>query len=434
MATEECPDAADSREEQVVRAALRWIGSALPLMLLALVLAALAWVVAVEEEDPTLEERYSQPIPVVPPDLPEGMLIVGEFDEHVQVTVHAPRSVLQALTVGDFTATVDLIDPSSGVHQVPVQVELSKHPSRVILVEPEYVTLELDSRAERSIPVRVEIDGKPALGYLQRTWVVDPRQVTVRGPSSYVTRVVETVTAISVQDANADIEGEFPLQTRDSEGQSVPHVTLMPERVEVRIPIEPSGYYRALAVKVVLEGNIAPGYSNPYIFVEPPTVTVFGTPGVISALPGFIETAPINVEGAQADVIDRPALNVPPNVAIVSGQQVEVRVSIQPIPSSLTVEVTPEAQGLGPGLTANVSPETVQVILGGPLPVLEALEAGDVRIVLDLFKLPIGTHQIEPQVVVPERVTAQSINPATVQVEILASTTLTPTEVATEAE
>jgi YbbR domain-containing protein len=98
------------------------------------------------------------------------------------------------------------------------------------------------------------------------------------------------------------------------------------------------------------------------------------------------------------------------------------------------VEVTPEAQGLGPGLAANVSPETVQVILGGPLPVLEALEAGDVRIVLDLFKLPIGTHQIEPQVVVPERVTAQSINPATVQVEILASTTLTPTGVATEAE
>ena len=61
MATEECPDAADSREEQVVRAALRWIGSALPLMLLALVLAALAWVVAVEEEDPAHSIHYSKP-------------------------------------------------------------------------------------------------------------------------------------------------------------------------------------------------------------------------------------------------------------------------------------------------------------------------------------------------------------------------------------
>jgi len=46
--------------------------------------------------------------------------------------------------------------------------------------------------------------------------------------------------------------------------------------------------------------------------------------------------------------------------------------------------------------------------------------------VLDLFELPGGTHQIEPQIVVPEGVTAQSINPATVQVEILVAQTPTP--------
>lgn len=394
-------------------------------MVLALVLASLAWVVAMEEGDPTLEERYSQPIPVTPPEPPEGMVLVGKFDARVQVTIRAPKSVWDALKADDFTASADPTGLDVGVHQVPIQVTLDRQPSQVVFFEPEYVTLELDAQAERSVPVHVQIEGVPTLGYLKRAATMVPREVAVSGPSTYVTRVVKAFASVSVQDANVNVEGEFPLQPQDSEGQPVPYVTLTPEVVKVRIPIEPSGYYRPLAVKVVLKGQIASGYRITNISVEPPTVVVFGAPEVIEALPGYIE-APVDVEGAQAHVIERPALNVPPNVAVVPGQQVEVKVSVEAIPSSLTVEITPALQGLGPGLTATVSPETVEVILSGPLPRLETLEADDVRVVLDLFGLPRGMHQVKPHVVVPEGVTAQSINPATVQVEILTAPTPTP--------
>ena len=412
-----------------MKAVLRWIAGNLPLMILALILASLAWVVAVEEEDPTIEEPYSQPIPITPLEPPKGMLIMNEFTDHVQVTIRAPRSVWDSLQVDDFTTTIDLTGLGPGTYQVPVQLTLNKQPSRVILVEPDYVTLELEQRAERAVPVRVQIEGKPALGYLRRAMtVVDTSEVLVSGPSTYVAQVVEAFTSVSVEDADADIGKELELQPQDSEGQTVPHVTLTPEIVNVHIPIERSSYYCFLGVKVVLEGEVAPGYRVTNVSVEPPEVTVFGTPAIIEALPGYIETEPIDVEGAQADVIVRPALSVSPTVAIVSGQQPEVRVFIEAIQSSLTMKVTPELEGLRPGLTATVSLETVEVILSGPLPMLETLETGDVRVVLELFDLPHGTHQIEPQVVVPEGLTAQSIIPATVQVEIFVSPTPTPTE------
>jgi len=398
-------------------------------MVLSFILASLAWVVAVEKEDPTLRERYSQPISIAISGLPDGMVIVGEFDEHVQVTVHAPRSVLESLTVDDFSATVDLSGLGTGVHQVAVQLALNKRPSRVIRVEPEYVTLELEPEAEQAVPVHVQIEGKTTLGYLMRAPIIDPRQVTVSGPSSYVDQVVEAVTVISVEDASADIEGEFPLQPWDGEGQPVPYVTLTPDVVSVRVPIKLSGYYRPLPIKVVLEGQIAPGYRITNVSVEPPTVTVFGALDTIDALPGYIETEPIDVEGAQADVIARPALSVPLNVAVVPGQQpVEVRVAVEAIQSSLTMQIKPELQGLGPGLTATTSLEAVEIILSGPLPLLETLEADDVRVVLDLFELSRGTHQVEPNVIVPEGVTVQSILPATIQVEIATASTPTPTE------
>jgi len=412
-----------------VRATVRWIASNLLLMALAIVLALLAWVVAVEEGDPTLEVRYPQAIPITRSEPPQGTVIVGDFDERAQITVRAPESILNSLKPDDFTVGVDLTNLDQGTNQVPVQVTLNKNPSRVIQVEPEYVTLEIEPEVTKTVPVRMQIVGEPALGYLMRAPIVTSRQVTVTGPSTYVTQVVEAVTEISVQDTETSIEGEFELQIQDSEGQPVPYITWMPKVTNVRIPIEPSGYYRALAVKVVFEGQIAPGYRITDISVEPPTVTVFGTPDVVAALPGFIETEPINVEGAQADVIERPALNGTSNVAVVPGQQpVEVLVSVEAIESSLTVEITPELQGLGPNLTTTVSPETVEVILSGPLPLLETLEAKDVRIVLDLFELPLGTHQLDPQVVVPEGMTAKSILPATVQVEIFIAPRPTPTE------
>ena len=106
----------------------------------------------------------------------------------------------------------------------------------------------------------------------------------------------------------------------------------------------------------------------------------------------------------------------------------EVKVAVEAIQSSLTVEIVPEIQGLGPSLTATVSPETVEGILSGPLPLLETLETNDVRVVLGLFGLPLGTHQIEPQVVVPAGMAAQSILPATVQVDVFVAPTPTPTE------
>jgi YbbR domain-containing protein len=412
-----------------MKAVLRWLAGSTPLMVLSLILAALAWVVAVEEGDPTIEQLYSQPVPITPSELAEGMIIVGEFEERAQVTVRAPQSVWNSLRTDDFTTTVDLMGLDAGVHRVPVEIALNRQPSRIISFEPRYVTLEVQPEIQQIMPVRVQVEGEPILGYLIQAPIVIPRQVTITGPSTYVTRVVEVFTDVSVQDASDDIEGEFRLQFQDSEGQAIPYVALTPEIVNVRIPVEPSGYYRALAVKVVLEGQVAPGYRITDISVEPPTVTVFGTPSVIAALPGFIETEPIDMEGAQVDVVERPALSAPSNVAVVSGQQpVEVNVAVEAIQSGLTVEVTPEIQGLGPNLTATVSPETVEVILSGPLPLLETLEANDVRVVLDLFGLPLGTHQIEPQVVVPAGLTAQSILPPTVQVDVFVALTPTPTE------
>lgn len=409
-----------------MKAALRWIASSVPLIALALILAVLAWVVAAEEADPTITERYAPSIPITPLGLSEEMVIVGGLNQRVQVTVRAPESVWRAITADDFSATVDLTGMEPGTHEVPVRVELSRGPSR-LMYEPESLTLELERSAERVVPVRVEPGGDPALGYIVQAAAATPGWVTVSGPSSYVNQVVHAVGQIFVGDASAVVEGELTLRPVDDEGRPVPYVALTPEVVHVRVPVELSEEYATLTVRPTRIGRVASGYRMTDITADPSTVNVRGAPDVLAALPGYIDTEPINVEGAQTNVVVQPALDVPPNVTLVSGQQVTVTVSIEPIQSSLTLEISPTLQGLAPGLTATVSPVDVEVFLSGPQPTLESLKAGDVRVILDLFDLARGTHQVELQGVVPEGVTLQSILPATVQVEISTAPTPTPT-------
>jgi len=406
-----------------VKAALQWLVSNVPSMLLSLILAALAWVVAVEEADPTVEDPFPQTVPVTLSNLAEGMVVVGEFEEQVEFTVRAPESVWNSLQAEDFSAALNLEGLDAGVYQVPVSWALDRQPARVVLVEPDTILLELVPETEQTVPVRVQIEGEPALGYILQTAVVTPNQVTVRGPSPYVALATEVVASISVEDAEADLERDVRVQPYDSEGQSVPYVTLLPDAVNVRVPIQLSVYYRSLGVKAVLTGTFASGYRITNILVDPPRVTVFGNPSVIAALPGFIETKPIDVEGAQYDVVVRPALNIPQGISMVMDERPLVSVIIEPIQSSLTRVVTPTVQGLSPGLTATISPGTVEVILSGPLPLLESLTDDNVRVVLNLLDLEPSTHQLEPQVIVPDDVVAQSINPATVQVEIYVTPT-----------
>ncbi|NLE45480.1 MAG: hypothetical protein GX620_12230 [Chloroflexi bacterium] len=411
-----------------MRAALRWVASNLPLVVLALLLALLAWLVATEESDPSRSGDYPQPIPVTLTNLPDGMIVVGEFSQRVQVGLRTTSSVWNSLALDDFEVTADLNGLGVGVHEVPVQVTVRKEPVRLLSVEPSEVVVELERYSERVVPVRVKIEGEPPLGYLRRAATLEPLEATVSGPESYVSQVIELTTVVSVQDAISDVEGQYRLRAVDQDGRSVPSVELSPDVTTVRIPIELSGYYRQLAVKVVTEGQVAEGYRITGIAVTPPAVTVFGSPDVIAALPGFIETDPIDIEGAQANVIVRPTLSLTGNVGVVIGEQpVEVRVSVEPIESSQTIEIIPELQGMEPSFTATVSPESIQVILTGSLPLLENLQPDDVRVVLDLFGLEPGTHRIEPRVIVPEGLTAESILPPTVQVELADRTTQTPT-------
>ena len=207
-------------------------------------------------------------------------------------------------------------------------------------------------------------------------------------------------------------------------------MTINPEGVRVNIPISQQGGFRDVAVKVIVQGQQAAGYRIENISVFPPVITVFASdPELVNELPGVVETQPLNLEDRKEDISTRLSLNLPENITVVGAQTVQVQVSISPIQTSLTLLNQPiNVNGLDEGLAAEVFPETVDVILSGPLPVLDALTSDDITVSVDASGLAIGSYQLKPEVrTLVDNVLVESILPETVEVVIAIPNTPTPT-------
>ena len=112
-------------------------------------------------------------------------------------------------------------------------------------------------------------------------------------------------------------------------------------------------------------------------------------------------------------------LNLPEGITAVRDPNVIVQISVAAIEGSLTLTLPVEVVNLSPDLQAAISPLTIDVIIAGPLFVLEQLTQENFRVVVDLTGLPPGVYQRTPVVeLAPDQVRIQTTLPESVEVTI----------------
>jgi YbbR domain-containing protein len=325
------------------------------------------------------------------------------------------------------TAMIDLSNLASGTHTVPIQVHITDRPVELINSTPSSVTVILEPLATKSFPIHLIVLGDPAVGFQAGTTSLSATTLLVSGPQSQVKRIIEVRATINISLVQETVHQTVSLDALDANGQSVTGVTLTPDQVTVSIPITQKGGYRNVVIKVVTKGQIASGYRLTNISAYPPTVTLFSSnPQAIENLPGYVETEPIDTSGAKSDLDVQATLNLPEGVSVVGNQAVVVYVGIAAIEGSLTLNNMPvQMVGLGPGLAASLSPDHVDVILTGPLYLLDQLNSNQVQVSVDLTNQGPGVVKLAPQVNVGlSNIQAESVLPGTVEVSIIE---LTPT-------
>jgi diadenylate cyclase len=403
---------------------------------LALLLAVATWLVVAEQVNPPQTVRIDS-IPLRTSGLNQDLLIVSNVPTTVSAEVQAPQNIAVDLSPQSLRATVNLEQLSAGDHRVLVDVRPVDDQVRVITREPGALDIELQPRATRVMTVSLVIPDRETLPFsydISGNPTITPPQVTVTGPADVVETVDRAEVNVSLRGARSSINEERPVVLRDLEGNILTGLITDPDDVQVSIPISQRFNTRDAAVHVVITGTVAPGYWISNINVEPKTVTLLGPPSTLEQIGGFVDTVPLDVTGAAGDIVRRVPLAPPAGVSAlnergVSEGSVEVRITVVPQFSNQSLTLPVEVTGAQPTDTINKSPAFVDVLLSGPLPVLNQVNADPklVRVLVDVSGLDPGTHEVIPTLIAPEGLRATVVpNTVTIRIERLPASTPAP--------
>lgn len=183
---------------------------------------------------------------IVPLTISENGLVmhVSDSPSTVSVLVRASEENIKSIQTSDIQAfaNIDYIS-SSGHVKIPVTLKISNEvmslsPLEIRLAE-EYVTLHVEKKISRYIPLSATVVGAPLHGYEVENVFMDPSVVLVTGPESMVNAVEEIpTTKITVSNAQTNFSAETSLNQIDNilsiedAGPYTATVIIVPELME----------------------------------------------------------------------------------------------------------------------------------------------------------------------------------------------------------
>lgn len=403
---------------------LVWLRDNVSTLVLAFILALTAWIAAVGQADPIIEQTYSEPIEIEYRGLQDGLTIVGDVPQASEITLRAPNSIWRILSNDDIQLVVDLSAVEAGSHRLPIQATINARASQMTALNPSVAPLTIEPLATKIIDIRVLLKGEPAADYRAEEATLGFEQTTIIGPASAVEQVVAAQVEIDLTNRQQSIDQDFALAPVDEAGEQVSDLQVENESVHIAVQITRIENIRSLVVIPSVEGQEALEQIGYYrvtrISVTPREVAVFSDDAqALEALPGFLDTLPIDLTDRTTSVDQRVALNLPDGFSLIGEQSVRVEVSIEPIITTLSINRMVEIQSVTLGLYSYVSPEEVDLILSGPAIKLDRLQTEDVRVIVDVLDLDQGAYQLEPEVLVlPDDITWEPPNPAIIEVTL----------------
>lgn len=385
---------------------------------LSLLLAVVLWYFVTDTENPTLIDVYPSPVSVEPVNVTEALAVANQLPA-VQIRISAPADRWERLTPANFKAVVDLNGFGARAQEVPVRVEVDGvRGVRVVDVQPRTIMVNLEDLATRQVSVAARAVGSPPLGY--QIGAVTPQTTSARvsGPESLVVLIDQAVADVNVTGLTVNVRQNVVLKAVGTGGAEIRGVRLEPTNVPVNVEVIQTTIVRTVPLAVDVAGEPDPGYAVSRVASSPSAIQVQGP---IEALQQIdrIRLPAVSVAGARSDVVRSVQIPLPAGISYVDRDRATVTVTITPASGSRRTTLAIEVLNVAPGRVARVQGSgVVDIVLEGPLPVLNAMAAGELRASIDVGGASTGTLTLQVNVRAPDGVTVKSVLPASVAVTI----------------
>ena len=312
------------------------IFSNLGLKLIALLASFVLWFAVMNIEDGVVTRTVLDiPVEMLNGDtiLENGYLYNVTDGELVSVIVKGPSSVVEGLEADNFKATADL-SKLSVTNSTTISVELngsiSSSKAKKVTITPinQYVSLSIEEEVEKSIPVRVITSGTVNEGYALGNATPTPNMITISGPESVLSNIVEARAVVDVTGASEDIDKKVKIGCIDGYGVAIEkdNMTLSENQATINIPVYPT---KEIPVNVSTAGSVRDGYGIRNVNYEPSTIVIAGEKEALDKVESLDITGILVTDAA--DNIERNVdimEYLPPDIIIADDSFSEVAVNI----------------------------------------------------------------------------------------------------------
>lgn len=301
----------------------RWLESDWVLRISSIVISIVLWLIVTHSFPFQREDHTTLRIDGVPVEIrydKDEYALQEVNQQQVQLTLSGNKKDLRSIP--SYQVFVDLTEMKSGQRQqVPIQV--TGLPRNIqVKVFPAHLTVLLDKKVQKEVPVRIRLEGKLPDGYEIVQLKVSPNHVLLRGTESQLKQINEVEAVANINQAQFPFEKWVKLQAPNHQ------VTLSPGSAKVLITVrEPS---KTLPLDVEVSKQPPEGYRVEQIEFEPKSVRLSGPQKVLQSITHY---PPIQLDLSDQRSDQTLSMTIP---------RVNREVKVEPKELEIRVQITKE--------------------------------------------------------------------------------------------
>ncbi len=282
----------------------------LPVKILALIAAIIMWGYVMNEENPSVNGRYTVPVEIV--NAPEGYDVNMGVRE-VTLKVRAPRSLMAAAHESDFKAVIDLSGDTEGEYDEKIRTVIPQG-FELLGMSDDTVHVTMEALIAHGVPVDIVVNGKAAQG--MELGEIKPAQqyVNVYGPRHLVDSIVKASGKIKLADNNSDFTMRVKLTAVTADGENINNLAVLPGELDVTVQLVPGEGKKIVPVKPAVSGILPEGYVLGEVTVQPNQVELAGANKTLADIKN-VDTVPVSLHGVTSTLDKDVELSLPEGIA-----------------------------------------------------------------------------------------------------------------------
>ncbi|MBI3301800.1 MAG: hypothetical protein HYZ72_06945 [Deltaproteobacteria bacterium] len=270
-------------------------------------------------------ERDTEKTMLVPMELrnlPPQLVVIGPRIDFVDLRVSGPRTLLGRLSSKKITLDLAGVRPGPSSFRITADLLSLPRGVKILRISPSYVNLDIARMIKRTVPVRLDVTGKPPYGYVAGEIEVVPDTVEVTGPAPPVEKL-EAVLTDPVDMGHLTQSITRDLNLRGPEGDLV---TYSLERVRARIEVQEVMVMREFRrLKITVRNAAFRAVPDPFLA----DVAVRGPQRLVEKLRLNDGEIFVDAQGQGPGTVTLPVnVLLPPGIEVVSQEPAEVELRL----------------------------------------------------------------------------------------------------------